>query len=275
MLVNRREKKRIDVAGIGFDPITQEQLLDDIAIYIKGKHGQSLTVVKPYVEFFTQAWSDDSIMQMLQRANRVVADGVAVQWAASYLAGSRGLGRWLKSLFIDIQRQEWRERIIPERGAGVDATHKLLTRASNEGWRVGIFGGPQDSERTFRAIERRYPHLHLVGVWSGFYSTSEEADIIKKIRAAKPDILFVAQGFPRQERFIDVHASHGLAKVLIGEGGTFDFDSMGGDLKRAPQWLRKIGLEWFWRLLQQPNRWRRQLALPRFMWRIYKIGQQN
>lgn len=274
--MSHKPLERVDVAGIGFDPITQDQLIDDIARHIDSrKTSRSFTIMKPYVEFFIKAWSDSEIMQILQRADRVVADGIAVQWAASYLSGSKGFIAWLKSLLINIQDTHWREQIIPERGAGVDATDKLLRRASQEGWSVGIFGGPDDTDHTQQAVRDLYPKLKLIDVWSGYYNPTEEAQIINKIKSAKLDILFVAQGFPRQEKFIDRYAVKGIARVLIGEGGTFDFDSMGGDIKRAPSWMRQAGLEWLWRLVQQPSRWRRQLALPIFVWRIYRFGQQN
>ena len=266
---------RVDVAGIGFDPITQDQLLGDIGKHLDGQSSHPFVVYKPYVEFFTSAWEDAGLMRLLHRADRVVADGVAVQWAASYLAGPRGFWHWAKSLCIDIQKPQWRARIIPERGAGVDATQQLLKQATQEGWIVGIFGGPRDTKRTSKAIKRLFPGVKLVGVWSGFYDERGEQEIISEIKHAYPDILFVAQGFPRQERLIDTYKNSKLARVLIGEGGTFDFDSMGGELKRAQKWMRKLGLEWLWRLVLQPSRWRRQLSLPRFMWRIYKIGQQK
>ncbi len=273
--MKRALHKRVDVAGIGFDPITQRQLVADISEHLDGKNNHSFTVYKPYVEFFTSAWADAELMALLQRADRVVADGIAVQWAASYLAGSRGFGQWVKSLCFDIQKPQWRSRIIPERGAGVDATQQLLKKAVQAGWTVGIFGGPQDTKRTSEAMKRLFPGIKLAGVWSGFYDDQEEPNTIAEIKHASLDVLFVAQGFPRQEKFIDAYKDSKLARVLIGEGGTFDFDSMGGELKRAPKWMRKLGLEWLWRLILQPNRWRRQLALPRFMWQIYKIGQQK
>ncbi len=273
--MTRLTHSRVDVAGIAFDPITQEELMRDIKKHIASSNRQSFCIAKPYVEFFTRAWTDTEIAAILAAMDRVVADGVAVQWAASYLAGKRGLGAWLRSLIIDIQNSRWREQIIPERGAGVDATQKLLRHAIKEGWSIGVVGGPKDVERTRRQLQILYPKLEIVGVWSGYYNLRDEPKLVSAISKKYPDILFVAQGFPKQEQFIDRNRSNRLARVLIGEGGTFDFDSMGGDLKRAPVWLRRLGLEWLWRLIIEPNRWRRQLALPKFIWGIYRKGQQN
>jgi N-acetylglucosaminyldiphosphoundecaprenol N-acetyl-beta-D-mannosaminyltransferase len=267
---------RVEVAGIGFDPITQDQLISDIDDRIRQKKRvASLTVYKPYVEFFVKAWNNPQLKQIINCGDRVVADGVAVQWAASYLSGKRSFWNWLRSWLVDIQNRQWRERVIPERGAGVDATHKLLVHAVEEDWSVGIFGGPRDIEHTKKAMHKLYPKLRLVGVWSGFYDTSEEGQIMSQIQTKYPDILFVAQGFPRQEKLIDKYRSKNIAKVMIGEGGTFDYDSMGGDVRRALSWLRRFGLEWLWRLIIQPKRWRRQTAIPVFLWRIYKIGKEK
>lgn len=268
--------KRVEVAGIGFDPITQDELILDIADRIRQQSQiASLTVYKPYVEFFVAAWKDPRLKQIINRGDRVIADGVAVQWSASYLAGRQGFWRWLKSLLFDIQSAEWRQKVIPEKGAGVDATHKLLIRAAEEGWSVGIFGGPRDTEHTKKALHNLYPKLRLLGVWSGFYDANEEGRIMSEIKTEYLDILFVAQGFPRQEKLIDKYRSKGVAKVMIGEGGTFDYDSMGGAARRAPRWLRRVGLEWLWRLIIQPKRWRRQTSIPVFAWRIFKIGQEK
>lgn len=274
--MSRPQPKRISIAQIGFDPITQAELISDIADRIKQQNrAVSLTVYKPYVEFFVAVWKSPRLEQITNRGDRVVADGIAVQWAASYLSGKRSFWRWLRSWSVDIQNQQWRERVIPERGAGVDAARKLLTRATEESWSVGVFGGPRDTEHTKKALQELYPKLRLRGVWSGFYNIDEEEQIVSDIKSNHLDILFVAQGFPRQEQFIDKYRRQNIAKVLIGEGGTFDYDSMGGDARRAPRWLRRIGMEWLWRLMIQPKRWRRQMAIPVFLWRIYRIGQEN
>lgn len=273
--MKRGVRRRVDVAGLQFDPILQEDLLNDITDYLKYPRQASFCVAKPYVEFFIQAWRDPQILTILNNMDRVVADGVSVQWAASYLAGKRGIGYWLRSLIIDIQNKQWREQIIPERGAGVDATQKLLQRASRLGWTIAIVGGPKDTKYTKKALRKRYPKLKISGVWSGFYDSRDELQLIAEIRASQPDILFVALGFPKQEQFIARYKTARIAQVLIGEGGTFDFDTMGGPLKRSPIWMQRVGLEWLWRLLLEPRRWRRQLALPLFIWGIYKIGQQK
>lgn len=268
---------RREVGGLYFDAISQLEARERIAEVIRRtKRGaDSFVVVKPYVEFFVGAWKDPRVARILRNADLSLADGVAVQWAASYLAGRRGVWWLLRSLIYDVQQLAWRNKIIPERGAGVDATHALLLEAGRKGWRIGILGGPRDTQATQRALKRLYPGLDVRGVWTGYFTASDETKVVTAIRSAKLDLLFVAMGFPLQEQFIDRHKTDQLAKVLIGEGGTFDFDSMGGPLKRSPQWMRRLGLEWLWRLLQQPQRWRRQLSIFHFIAGIYRTGSQK
>lgn len=268
---------RLEVGGLYFDAISQQQAREQIAEVIRRKKQgtDSFVVVKPYVEFFVGAWKDPQVARMLRDANLSLADGIAVQWAASYLAGKRGPWRLVRSLVYDVQRPDWRSKVIPERGAGVDATHALLLEAGRKGWRIGVLGGPRDTRATQRALKKLYPGVDVRGVWTGYFTASEETELVTDIKSAKLDLLFVAMGFPLQEQFIDRHKSDRLAKVLIGEGGTFDFDSMGGPLKRSPKWMRRLGLEWLWRLLQQPQRWRRQLAIFRFIAGIYRAGSQK
>jgi N-acetylglucosaminyldiphosphoundecaprenol N-acetyl-beta-D-mannosaminyltransferase len=100
-----------------------------------------------------------------------------------------------------------------------------------------------------------------------------EAELVTDLHATRPDLILVGMGFPLQEELMAKLApqlSHG---VLIGEGGTFDYDSFGGVRTRAPRWVQTIGLEWLWRLATEPSRWRRQLAIPRFIWTVYRSSK--
>lgn len=120
-------------------------------------------------------------------------------------------------------------------------------------------------------ITKIFPKLAGLNVWGGYYDESDEPKLVAEIKAAKLDILFVATGFAKQELFIAKYIKENLASVLIGEGGTFDYKEFGGDIKRAPVWAQKIGLEWLWRLIIQPSRITRQVAVPKF---IYKVQKQ-
>ncbi|MEI7818839.1 MAG: WecB/TagA/CpsF family glycosyltransferase [bacterium] len=271
-----KKTKRVRILSLELDPITQQELRRTIGAWLTGPRQSTRIIVKPYVEFFLSAETDETLRRAINQADQVVADGISAQWAGAYLSQSHhGLWFWLKSLIFDLRDPAWLASALPERGAGVDSTHALLVEAAQHGWQVGILGGPHDITRTKHAVQERYPLLQFSHIWSGYYKSQKVADLIKSIKQAKLDILFVALGHPKQELFMAHHKSDNLARIMIGEGGTFDYDQMGGTIKRAPSWLRHIGLEWIWRFVMQPSRFKRQLAVPRFMWQIYLEGQKK
>lgn len=270
----RLSPERVEVLTISFDPIRQAAAHQRIrAFLLQPRRAQSFIYLKPYVEFFID--QPAPVQALLQAADLVIADSVAVQWAAAYLADRQPtLWHWLWSLAIGLRRPSWLKGVIPDRGAGVDTTRALLSLAEKQGWKVGIIGGPRDTDQVEQAVADRFPSLRDLRVWSGYFKPADEAGLVREISAQRLDILFVAMGYPRQELFIAKH-DHDLARVLIGEGGTFDYDQMGGSLKRAPLAWRRVGMEWLWRLLQQPQRFRRQLAIPKFIWRVYRISKTS
>lgn len=268
-------KQRVHVLDLEFDPLKESEVLSQIDQAISSKRRLSFRYVKPYVVFFRSAHRDESIRSAINSADLVIADGVSAQWAASYLADdNHSLWLWLRSIFVSMRNDAWLTRIIPERGAGVDTTHQLLLRAAQNGWRVGVLGG-RDPKRIERSLLERYPLLQIGGVWSGYFAPRTESKLLQRIADTKLDLLFVALGHPKQEVFMQVNRQRGLARVLIGEGGTFDYDEMGGSLKRAPQWMRRVGLEWLWRILMRPADIRKSTAIIPFMWRVYLTGRNK
>lgn len=263
--------RRVQIDGIGFDPLTQAEVIEKVTHFLdKPRRAKAYRIVKPYVEFFEPARDDEAVGQALNQADLVVADSVAIQWASAWLIEPRPtFARFVWSLAVGLRKPAWLSQVIPERGEGASATHLMLLAAAQHGWKVGILGGPADIDATRESIMERYPLLQLEGVWSGYFESSAEPDLVRTITRAKVDLLFVAMGFPRQELFMARHVSSRIARVMLGEGGTFDYDEMGGQHRRAPQWMRQSGLEWLWRLMLQPWRLGRQLAIPRFMWRIF------
>lgn len=263
---------RVLIDGLEFDPLTQAEVLSQITKVLEGKKtGVTVRIVKPYVEFFDGARRYAGVREAINGADYVIADSVAVQWAAAWLAEKRPtLTRFVWSLAVGLRRPDWLSRCIPERGEGASATHRVLMAAAQHGWRVGILGGPEDSQTTQRHVQEKYPMLQLQKVWSGYFSARDEASLARHIAKEKLDILFVALGFPKQELFMAEYAESGIARVMLGEGGTFDYVEMGGSLHRAPSWMRQSGLEWLWRLGLQPSRIGRQMSIPKFMWRIFK-----
>lgn len=291
MASNMGRPNSVDILGVSVDMITMAEALKEIADWVGGGDHTPHYIVKPYVEFMTAAQSEPNLRDILNQADLSVADGVSLQWAASFLYGQPYKQPTLHGLVWSalwrIQQRDWREQVIREKFAGVNFTAKLLELAAHEGWRIGILGGPRDTEQTKIGLKAQFPNLNLQGVWSGFTPAIEAMDfnqaktdqlldkVLTEISSARLDILFVALGFPRQELFIDHYLSSLGVKVMIGEGGSFDYDQLGGKLKRAPQLVRKLSLEWLWRLMLQPGRIMRQLAVPKFTWRVYRQARQQ
>jgi N-acetylglucosaminyldiphosphoundecaprenol N-acetyl-beta-D-mannosaminyltransferase len=124
------------------------------------------------------------------------------------------------------------------------------------------------AERTAAILQARYPGLVIAGTYVGTPADADAPQIIAHIRAARPDILFVAYGAPKQDLWIGKHREALGVPAMMGVGGSFDF--IVGVQKRAPRWVQRLNLEWLFRLLTQPWRWRRQLALPRFVWAVIR-----
>lgn len=266
------KNNKIDILSIGIDPLTISEANSKIAKYIGSKNTKSVIVVKPYVEFLVTASQDSTVANMLNSADLCLADGVSLQWAASYLYGSsnKKLLAIPRSGAIWLQKPEWRSQVIPEKMAGATQTKDLLSMAEKHNWRVGIIGGMNKPEAIEQAVLLRFPKLNYLSTWSGFYSSEAEKEIVLSIQEKKLDLLFVAMGFPRQEEFMFRNKLNNLATVMIGEGGTFDYEQMGGPIRRAPNWMQKTGTEWLWRLVRQPTRLKRQSAIPKFILLVKK-----
>ena len=157
---------------------------------------------------------------------------------------------------------------MPERVAGYDLSQELLRRAPQKNRRVFFFGSaPGVAEKAKQKAEELYPGISVVGVRNGYFSSEEEPEIIREIREARPDLLLVALGVPKQEKWLNKHKEELDVPVSIGVGGTLDV--MAGTMRRAPVWMQKAKLEWLFRGLLQPKRAGRLLALPKFVFRVH------
>jgi N-acetylglucosaminyldiphosphoundecaprenol N-acetyl-beta-D-mannosaminyltransferase len=117
-------------------------------------------------------------------------------------------------------------------------------------------------------LRERYPQVNIVGAYAGSARPEEEAELAARIRSSEADVLLVAYGAPKQDKWIDRNIERTGAAIAIGIGGSLDF--IVGMQQRAPRWVQRIGLEWLYRLIREPWRWRRQLALPKFMWQVLR-----
>jgi N-acetylglucosaminyldiphosphoundecaprenol N-acetyl-beta-D-mannosaminyltransferase len=173
---------------------------------------------------------DERLREIVAGCELVSADGQAVVWAARLL------------------RQP-----LPERVAGIDLMRELLALAEREGWRVYFLGArPEVLERAVERIRERHPGLVVTGRRDGYFAGGEEADLCDEIRAARPHLLFVAMSSPRKEYWLGEHARSLGVPLSMGVGGALDVEA--GIVRRAPGWMQRAGLEWLFRLLQDPRR---------------------
>ncbi len=281
----KTKTKRYDVLGVMLDAMLMTEAAD--AIMMRCNQKGAVYVAKPYVEFLDAAQRDDEIKRLLNHSWLSLPDSVSMQWATAYLYGGKpGILRAFGLAASIVLSPDRMRQIIPERYSGASFSWLLLERAAQAGKSVYLMGSPVDSsiELTAQVIKRRLPDIKIVGTRAGELggkSRNElldslkqkhniEKELVKELRRLKPDIILVGMGFPLQEVLMDRLAPQLLRGVLVGEGGTFDYDSFGGKKQRAPVWMRDLGLEWLWRLALEPGRWRRQLAIPRFMWAVYR-----
>ncbi len=178
-----------------------------------------------------QAARDQHLRDLVNGAALVTADGIGVVVAARILGVS-----------------------LPERVAGIDLAVALCGQAASSRHRLFLLGGaPGVAQAAADALRARHPTLQIVGAHDGFFSSEEEAGVCAQIRAARPDMLLVALGAPRQEWWMRQWSAALGVPVSVGVGGTFDV--LAGRVPRAPRWMQRIGLEWLYRMVREPRRW--------------------
>jgi N-acetylglucosaminyldiphosphoundecaprenol N-acetyl-beta-D-mannosaminyltransferase len=234
------------ILGVRVDAVTFDEVLARIEAFIADGHPHQVVTVNP--EFVMTAQSDAEFRRIINDSALALPDGTGVWWA------SRHLGQPL-----------------PERIPGVDLVERLAALSAARGYRLYFLGAmPGVAERAVETLRARYPGLVVAGVYAGSPRAEDEADIVARVCAARPDVLLVAYGAPAQDHWIARNLNRLGVPVCIGVGGAFDY--IAGVRPRAPHWLRQVGLEWLHRLVTQPWRWRRMLALPRFAWRMLWTG---
>lgn len=235
------------VLGCRLDPFTMAVALDKVEGWIEqAEPGASEHIITLNAEIAYQAHFDEPLRDLINRAWLVTPDGIGIVW------GARKLG-------IE----------VPERVTGIDLMERICQRAAARGWKVFFLGAaPGIAEQAAQILQERYPGLTVSGVRHGYFNAGEEPEIIADIVSSAPQVLFVGLGAPRQEWWIDQYKEQLRVPVCIGIGGSLDVIS--GHKKRAPEWMIKLNLEWLYRLLAEPSRYKRQLVLPRFVWLIIK-----
>ena len=235
--------ERVNILGVDVDAVTMAEAVDVVRRAMDTRAG--VMVATANAEMLMRATHDEELHRILNASALVVPDGAGTVWAARHLGHA-----------------------MPERVAGYDLAQELLRCAPAEGRRIYFFGAaPGVAEKAKAKAEQLYPGIEIVGVRNGFFSPADNAAIIAEIRAACPDLLLVALGVPKQEKWIAAHLAELDVPVAIGVGGTLDV--MAGVMKRAPHWMQKAKLEWLFRGLMQPKRAGRLLALPKFVLKVH------
>lgn len=250
LAVQRRRKRlpvaheRYEVLDVPVDPLTMAEALARIEAFIAA--GGPHHVFTADASGIMRAQEDPELQAIVRQADLITPDGAGVMLATE-LQGQR----------------------LAERVSGCDLVEHLAELSAAKGYRLYLFGAAEGvADAAAAALVERYPGAQIAGTRNGFFNPDDEVKIVQAINRAKPDILLVALGIPKQEKFIRAHFDRLKPAVMIGVGGSFDVIS--GQLKRAPAWMQKSGLEWLYRLIQEPKRLPRLAALPQFMWAAWR-----
>jgi N-acetylglucosaminyldiphosphoundecaprenol N-acetyl-beta-D-mannosaminyltransferase len=226
-------------------------------------------------EFMVKARKDREFLKILQKTDMNVVDGIGIIWAKELLnrvenldeKGGFEIGRFYKRTLagfevgLGVLGGKYKNEVV----AGSKLMDDICQLAAKKGEKVFFLGGFEDRAlKTQKYFENKYKGL-IARSCSGKGKVSNE-EVLRQINEFKPDYLLVAYGMKKQEEWIDKNLDLIKAGVVMGVGRSFDYYS--GELKQAPEEWRRIGLEWLYSLIQEPKRWKRQLALPEFIWKV-------
>jgi N-acetylglucosaminyldiphosphoundecaprenol N-acetyl-beta-D-mannosaminyltransferase len=224
-------ERLVAILGVPFHQTTLAGAVDRIEAMVC--EGGSHYVVTPNVDFLVKARRDPELHRILVHADLVLCDGKPIVWASHLLGG-----------------------VLPSRVAGSDLIPLVLRRAEDRGWRIFLLGGAAGvAAEAARRIAASHPALPAVAHHSPPYlplADMDNGDIIERIRAARPDVMLVCFGCPKQEKWISRNLPLLDVPVMVAAGATIDF--LAGNMARAPAWMQRSGTEWVFRLLQEPRR---------------------
>lgn len=273
------QNQRTTVLDIPFDRVTEQQVLARIFNHLLAASNfhkprehklKPLFIATPNPEMLLEAAKNEPFKKVLQSTDINIADGIGILWAATYLASLSNnpsylerFTTWLQTLFTILFAPKSLTKIIPERLTGVDVMQQICVQlgqsTSLQDIRIFFLGAqPGVAEKTAQTLQKNMglQSSQIAGTASGSPHSNDEEEMRKLINNAKPDILFVAFGAPKQELWLERNLPYlQTVKVAIGVGGAFDF--IAGIRKRAPHWMQKLGIEWLYRVIQQPSRIRR------------------
>lgn len=241
-------KDKVNILGVWVDMVNIPRAVDKIMQFFDddGLH----KVYTPNSEIIMAAYKDDNFRDILNDAELLTADGIGVVYASKILG-----------------------KPITERAAGYDILCEVLERIKGTSRSVFLFGGkPGVAELAEEKLKERFPGIVIAGTRNGYFKPEEEEDIVSQINSSGAELLLVCLGAPKQELWINKYKDKLNVKVAMGVGGSLDV--FAGTALRAPVFYCKHGLEWFYRLMKQPSRAGRMLALPKFGFTVLIKGRK-
>lgn len=231
-----KNKKRYKIFNAYVDALSFDETIQEVErIIAEGKPAQHVVINASKMNLMQQ---DEKLTEIVNSCPLINADGASIIWAA-------------KKLGIPIK----------ERVTGIDLFTKLIEISNEKGYRIFLFGAKEEVVTKVKAIfEEKYPKIQISGYRNGYFTENDESDIVKQIADSNADIMFVAFSSPKKEYWINKYLNQLNIPFVMGVGGSFDV--VAGVTDRAPEWMQKRGLEWFYRFIQEPRR----------MWRRYIIG---
>jgi N-acetylglucosaminyldiphosphoundecaprenol N-acetyl-beta-D-mannosaminyltransferase len=236
-------KKRLTLFGIPLDILGRHQLLDVFSEWLSDD--RTHFVITANALFLLDLDRFPELRDACQSASLIIPDSVGITWAARRKSATQ----------------------TPQRITGIDAAFELCGLAELKNSPVYLLGGaPGVAGRAATALSEQFPYLMVAGVRDGYFKESDEPAILKDIADSRARVVLVAMGMPKQELWIHQHLDQLPPAIYVGVGGAFDV--WAGDLKRAPAWMQTLGLEWLFRVIQEPWRAGRILQLPRFALKV-------
>jgi N-acetylglucosaminyldiphosphoundecaprenol N-acetyl-beta-D-mannosaminyltransferase len=238
----------VSLYGVPFSKMNMQETVDYLVDAVESRRSQRIVTGNPIM--LMAGLEDAAFHRALKTADLVVPDGAGVVWAARHVG-----------------------QPVQERVAGFDLMHELLREGDLRNWKVYLLGATQETISLAHAnLQRQYKGVRFVGYRDGYFTDREDGAVVAAVRDAKPDLLFVARSLITQEPWLAKYQEALQVPVMMGVGGSFDV--VAGKLRRAPALFRKMGLEWLFRLILQPSRFRRMLVLPQFALKVMKDGEK-
>ena len=233
----------IKILGVPVHPMTMAEAVNSLEQRMLG--GEQTFVVTANAEIIMMCQDDAEYNNIISKqAELVLPDGAGAVWAGRHLGYK-----------------------VPERVAGFDLYNQLLALSAQKGYKAYFFGGsPGIAEAAKAKSEEMYPGVQVVGCHNGYFTDADVPAIIKEINNSGAEMLFVALGAPKQEKWILAHRHELRPRILMGIGDSFDV--LAGKMERAPKWMQDASLEWAFRLYKQPSRFMRMMALPKFALKV-------